>query len=79
MKHGTEGLVNPMIVAKTRMRRIPKTCKECKLSRYDAFDDRICGITGKDCPYEIKPSGSVGFGKPGWCPLVELKEGESNE
>lgn len=66
-----------MIVAKTRMKKIPKTCKDCPLSivQFDwgNLSHRICGINSKDCPQEKKPSGNYGYGKPCWCPLVEIE------
>lgn len=61
-----------MIVAKTKLKKIPKTCKECSISKSD-WDTRICGINGKECPVERKPSGNIGYCKPGWCPLVEIE------
>lgn len=68
-----------MIVAKTRLKRIPKTCKECTLSYVPCFDDRVCSIKQMVCPMEVRPSGNLAYCKPGWCPLVELKEGATNE
>lgn len=62
-----------MIVAKTKMKKIPKACNKCALSSYDYFD-RHCFITGKQCPREIKPSGNIGYKRPEWCPLREVKE-----
>ena len=62
-----------MIVAKTRMKRIPKTCKECSISVVTYWEDRVCGINQKECPVERKPSGNIGYCKPGWCPLVEVE------
>ena len=61
-----------MIVAKTRMRKIPKTCKECTLSRHDFGGDRVCSVTRMDCPMELH-MGNWRYGKPGWCPLKELE------
>ena len=65
-----------MIVAKTRMKKIPKTCKDCSLSivQYDwgHLNHRICGITSRDCPMEEKSHGNYGYSKPQWCPLIEL-------
>lgn len=62
-----------MIVAKTKMRRIPKTCKECKLSKHSFYGDRVCAVVGKDCPTSFC-SGNWKYGKPAWCPLVEIKQ-----
>lgn len=69
-----------MIYAKTRMKNIPKTCKDCSCSNFvmDRLDGavytsyRTCGIVWKMCPYEKKKSGNWGYGKPDWCPLVEI-------
>jgi len=59
-----------MIVAKTRMRKIPKTCKDCALGKREFGADRVCSITGKDCPMELY-RGNWKYGKPTWCPLEE--------
>jgi hypothetical protein len=66
------------IVAKTRMKGIPKTCKVCSISYIDPWGERCCGINKRDCPVEVKPSGNVGYGKPSWCPLVVLKDGDED-
>lgn len=66
-----------MIYAKTKMRRIPKTCKDCSLSYFyhesvlESY--RACSITSICCPWEKQKSGNYGYGKPKWCPLVEMK------
>lgn len=65
-----------VIVAKTRMRKIPKTCKNCPISYIDSWDERCCGITHRECPVEVTAKGRLGYGKPGWCPLKELKGGD---
>ena len=65
-----------MIVAKTRLKRIPKTCKECALSYVPGFDDRVCIIKKMACPKEVRLTGNLAYCKPGWCPLMELGEGE---
>lgn len=64
------------IYAKTRLRKIPKTCKECTLSAIEFYhhdSERVCTITGKSCPIEKKASGNWGYTKPDWCPLVECR------
>lgn len=57
------------IYAKTRMKTIPKTCKDCALSFIDYSGVRVCPILKKECPWEPKPSGNIGYGKPTGCPL----------
>lgn len=61
-----------MIVAKTKMRKIPKTCKDCKVSMHEFGGDRVCVIARRDCPMELS-NGNWRYGKPTWCPLVELE------
>lgn len=39
-----------MIVAKTKMKKIPKACNKCALASYDYFD-RHCFVTGKNKQY----------------------------
>ena len=61
-----------MIVAKTRMKEIPKYCCECELlgddsglfGQYEIYD--YCGVTSKKID-------DVVF-KPDWCPLIEVKD-----
>lgn len=68
-----------MIFAKTKMTRIPETCKKCSMSKksYDCFGykdpDKRCFLTGLFCPKEKKESGNIGYGKPDWCPLMDLE------
>ena len=61
-----------MIVAKTKMRKIPKSCKKCNLSFQNWAGERTCSVTKKDCPMELS-SGNWKYGKPTWCPLVEME------
>ena len=61
-----------MIIAKTRLKRMPRTCRECTISLNDGWGERVCGITKKDCPLEVV-NGRVRYGKPGWCPLREQR------
>lgn len=63
-----------MIVAKTKMKKIPKACNKCALSAFIDLFDKHCFITGKQCPREIKPSGNVEYTRPEWCPLQEVKD-----
>lgn len=71
-----------MIVAKTKMVRIPETCKKCSLSEvrhYGFLDtDRYCGITKRMCPTVKKQSGNIGYGMPTWCPLMDIDLLEEN-
>ena len=63
-----------MIIAKTRMRTIPQTCKTCSISYFDGWGEKCCGINHKECPFEVTAGGRIAYGKPHWCPLVEVKE-----
>ena len=65
-----------MIVAKTRMKRIPKTCKDCSVLFIDGWGERVCGINKRECPVEFTGHGRLAYAKPGWCPLVDLKDGD---
>lgn len=69
-----------MIVAKTKMKRIPETCKKCSFAKIEyagnefyTSKDRYCKITGYECPIGTKPSGNVGYGMPSWCPLMDIE------
>ena len=61
-----------MIYAKTKLKKIPKTCTQCPLSENTPFDDRVCVIKRRPCPLERTPSGHIRYGKPSWCPLTEV-------
>lgn len=72
-----------MIYAKTRLNKLPKTCKECKFSivayerlgTIDLYDGRICILSGnRACQTEKTPNGNTKYTKPVWCPLMEVKE-----
>ena len=63
-----------MIVAKTRMRRMPKSCRWCKLSCANWFEERFCSVTAGDCPKEYEKNGSWKYVRPDWCPLLEMEE-----
>ena len=62
-----------MIIAKTRLRKIPENCGKCSLAFENFADDRFCIITKKDCPCFISHSGKIKFKKASWCPLKEVK------
>ena len=67
-----------MIVAKTRMKNIPKTCKKCSLSRIERLplneSYRICSITGYACPTVIASNGCMAYSKPKDCPLFNMED-----
>lgn len=67
-----------MIVAKTRMKRIPDTCKKCSLSNIVKLplneSYRVCGITGYDCPTVIASNGCYTYKKSKDCPLIEMED-----
>lgn len=67
-----------VIVANTKMRKIPSTCKVCKLSKHSFGGDRVCAVVGKDCPMDFC-NGNWKYGKPAWCPLVEIKRESDHE
>lgn len=68
-----------MIVAKTRMKEMPKTCAQCHyLTTYTATGEEICRIVRAFCPWEKKPNGMFGLGKPDWCPLMDSAELSGN-
>lgn len=62
-----------MIIAKTKMKKIPKSCNKCSLSIIRYFD-RSCVVTNKVCPQEIKSGGTIVYTRPEWCPLRRLEE-----
>lgn len=63
-----------MIVAKTMLKKMPETCKQCIFrTQYRGFGEDICGIDGALCPWEKKPNGMFGLGKPEWCPLIDAE------
>ena len=65
-----------MIMAKTRLRKMPENCGKCALSRQNWTGERECAINRRLCPEERKSSGRFGYYKPSWCPLVERREAE---
>lgn len=64
-----------MIVAKTNLKKIPKTCNKCKfsvLSRY--FDLRSCSLlNNKRCEKIRGDSGNWIYTRLKNCPLVDIK------
>lgn len=64
-----------MIVAKTELKKIPKTCKQCDYRELHPLEwEDICRIAGAFCPWEKKPNGMFELGKPDWCPLMDMAE-----
>lgn len=69
-----------MIYVKTRLKKMPKTCKNCPFARdipnSDWRNGRQCQciVTMQGCPWEKSPNGNWRYGKPVWCPLMEVKE-----
>lgn len=67
-----------MIIIKTKMKKIPDTCKKCPYScvhheYYDATGTRYCVINGKALPMEyVKEKRNWCYIKPDWCPLEEI-------
>lgn len=66
-----------MIVAKTKMKKIPDNCKKCSFSvvkHFGYFDTlRICSVRRKECPMERSQHKNMKYMKPTWCPLVEIE------
>lgn len=66
-----------MIVAKTKMKKIPMSCKECPIARVEYYTyvetQRFCGMTKKQCPKERTEAGNLKYILPKWCPLIEVK------
>lgn len=70
-----------MIFIKTKLRKIPDVCTNCKYSdvlRYSFGSDstRYCRITGTETPMAKTVAGNMKYGKPKNCPLVETEEGD---
>lgn len=66
-----------MIVAKTRMKKIPKSCNKCALSmteRHSYIESiRVCEINKKECPMKYSEHKNLKYIRPDWCPLIEMK------
>lgn len=62
-----------MIVAKTNMKKLPKSCNKCKLSYIDLYG-RFCRMNKQLCPMEYSEHGNARYIRPDWCPLVEVKD-----
>ena len=71
-----------MIIIKTKLRKIPDKCKNCKFCNVEhiRFRDsvRVCSITGNDVPYVYnKSKRNWEYTKAPNCPLIEV--GVDNE
>lgn len=66
--------MSKVIVAKTRMRKMPKTCKTCSIARRDWWAEELyCGANNRVCPMDNTANGRLAYVKPSWCPLVEIE------
>lgn len=63
-----------MIVAKTRMKKIPESCKDCKFSTTE-YGGRCCRIAIRFCPMKQSEHKNWKYFKPDWCPLIEIDGG----
>lgn len=73
-----------MIIAKTKLKKLPSSCKDCKFKMIDykwhgpyecCVNSSTCFFTGKTCPMEKKESGNTGYAdRPKWCPLEEVQD-----
>jgi len=61
-----------MIVAKTRLRKIPETCTACNLSR-KVWGSKFCGPRCRFVPVVKKKGQRPHYEKPEWCPLMEVE------
>lgn len=68
-----------MIYIKTKLKKIPTSCKACPFSfnyQYASFAYRNdfvkqCFITKKECPMEKSQHGNMKYILPTWCPLYD--------
>lgn len=64
-----------MIYVKTKLKKMPKTCKECVFSAnysyYPTYFSRTCVVSKQKCPTEKSQYGNTRYTKPVWCPLLE--------
>jgi hypothetical protein len=63
-----------MIIAETKLKRIPDNCAKCKLSYLEGqySYNRICSITNKVLEMQKVESGNKAYVRPSWCPLKEV-------
>ena len=57
-----------MIYAKTKLRKVPKSCDNCLFAHKDCFGYKGCVITGRDCPWE-----DGHYNILSWCQLESTK------
>lgn len=62
-----------MIVIKTEMKKMPRTCKDCSLSDTTMWGEmRYCKIKEYECPTIRRFTGHTSYIIPHWCPLIEI-------
>lgn len=62
-----------MIIAKTKMKKIPKSCTKCRLSEC-SINGRVCLVTYKYIAMKQTASRNWRYVKPDWCPLIDVQE-----
>lgn len=68
-----------MIVAKTKMKAMPSTCKECKLSYIERWGELrkpilLCRVFMRVCPLKNRRKQNPIYKIPSWCPLIEVEQ-----
>ena len=74
-----------MVIIKTRLKKIPKTCKECVFSqtleeemkdkRVSGYKIRRCTLTGYTAPIKRTKNRRIyKISKPNSCPLIEVDD-----
>lgn len=70
-----------MIVAVTKLKRIPEKCTKCVFSQVDYWSyyprvniGRQCTLTHRALPMDKSPKGNMQYIKPYWCPLKEVSQ-----
>lgn len=66
-----------MIIAKTKLKKIPEKCTNCKLSVIEYLSngncDRYCGVT-KRYLGRVKVENHWTYIRPKWCPLIDIEK-----
>jgi len=62
-----------IIIAQTKMKRIPDRCTQCKLSYVQNYYDRYCAVTGKLLETQKVESGNKAYVRPKNCPLKDVE------
>lgn len=65
-----------MIYAKTKMRKIPKSCKDCAYAKGIWGGEKSCRLVEHKCPWVQTEHGNWKYSKPKWCPLVEVNNND---